>query len=87
MVGPDWALVVLVVYPLVQIPLVLYLARWFELDGDAPVPTPTRAYWTGRAADERYGAAVEAPPGKCRRCGAENDPGFSFCRACVTPLA
>lgn len=87
MVGPDWALVVLVVYPLVQIPLVFYLARWFELDGDAPVVTPTRAYWTGRVADDRFDRSGTGRPGRCPHCGATNDPTFSYCGSCVAPLS
>ena len=87
MVGPDWALLVLVVYPLVQIPLVLYLARWFELDGDAPIATPTRAYWTGQDVDERYTAGQDTAPGRCRHCGTENDPTYTYCENCVSPLS
>lgn len=86
MVGPDWALVVLVVYPLVQIPLVLYLARWFELDGDAPIVTPTRALWTGQVADERFVREGSDRPGRCRHCGTVNDPAFAYCGNCVAPL-
>lgn len=87
MVGSDWALAVLVAYPLVQIPLVLYLARWFELDGDAPIATPGRAVWTGQVVDEPYDRTGPTRPGCCRRCGAENDPGFTFCGECVARLA
>lgn len=87
MVGPDWALFVLVAYPLVQIPLVLYMARWFELDGDAPIHTSTRAYWTGQVGGEGFERPATDRPGRCRRCGAENDPAFSFCRNCVASLA
>lgn len=84
---PTWALLLLVVYPLLQIPLVLYLARWFELDGDAPVPTPARTYWTGAGADESRAPSVTTPAGLCGRCGTENDPAFVYCRSCVAPLA
>lgn len=87
MVGPDWALVVLVVYPLVQIPLVFYLARRFELDGDAPIVTPARAHWTGHAADEADARTGGARPGRCRRCGTENDPAFTYCGNCLATLA
>ena len=87
MAVPDWALVLLVIYPLVQIPLVLYLARWFELDGDAPIVTPTRAYWNGQTAAEPNAEWRRTRPGLCRRCGAENDPGFTFCENCVARLA
>lgn len=84
---PDWALVLLVGYPLVQIPLVLYLARWFELDGDAPIVTPTRAYWNGQTGAEQRVEAPVARPGVCRRCGTENDPAFTFCENCVARLS
>lgn len=45
--------------------------------------------------DEEYGrnslAADEEDDGTpsrstCRKCGAENDPGFRYCRRCTTPL-
>ena len=84
--GPDWALVALIVYPLLQIPLVLYLARWFELDGDAPVVTPTMAYWTGQRPDGPFRHERDHRPGRCRRCGADNDPGYTFCGNCVARL-
>jgi hypothetical protein len=86
MAGSLWALVALVVYPAVQIPLVLFLARWFEVDGDGPLPTPTRAYWNGDRADRETAISRPGVAGRCARCGADNDSSYTFCRSCVTRL-
>lgn len=83
MAGSPWALAALIVYPAIQIPLVLYLARWFEIDRDAPIPTPTRTYWDGEA-DRAHPLSGWA--GACPRCGSENDPAYTFCRSCVARL-
>lgn len=83
---PPWALVVLVVYPLAQIPLVLVLARRLKLEGAGPMVTPTRAYWTGESPDERFPHLAEPEPGRCGRCGTANDPGYTFCGGCLSRL-
>ena len=89
MAWSPWAVALLIVYPAIQIPLVLYMARWFELDGDAPLPTPTRTFWNGEGAS---GDPVEDVPyfsdlvGVCSHCGTENDPTYTYCRACVSRL-
>ena len=83
MAVPYWAIALLVVYPLVQVPLVFYLGRRFELDGDGPLPTPTRAFWTGEAS---AGATATHEPGRCRRCGTANEPTYTFCGSCLARL-
>ena len=85
MAGLDWAVVLLVVYPLIQVPLVFYLGRRFELDGDPPV-TQAMSYWPGQPST--VGTAAQQPPrpGRCRYCGADNDPSYRFCGTCVARL-
>lgn len=85
MAGVDWALVVLVGYPLVQVPLVFYLGRQFTLDGDTPV-TATMAYWTGEEATVGRGDWGSPDPGRCRHCGGYNEPDYTFCGQCAARL-
>ena len=85
MAVPAWALLLLVAIPLVQVPLVFYLGRRFELDGDAPLPTPTRALWTD-GASVRAERVAAYQPGDCRRCGTANDPAYTFCGECLARL-
>lgn len=82
---PGWALVALIGVPLAQIPLVLFLSRWFELDGESPAPTPGSAYWTEDSGGSRPTVPAHSR-GVCRRCGALNDPTFTYCGDCVTRL-
>lgn len=86
MVGSNWALVALVGFPLIQIPLVLYLSRWFELDGDGQVLTQARVSWSRQGGEPDGPSRGVARPGQCRRCGTENDPSYTFCRGCVARL-
>jgi len=86
MAGPSWALLALVGIPLLQIPLVLYLSRWFELDGDGVIQTQARVYWSRQAGEVDGGPLLEDRPGHCRRCGADNDPTYTFCGSCVARL-
>lgn len=86
MAGPDWALLVLVVYPLAQIPLVVVLARRLKLEGGGPTVTPTMAYWTQTEPDARLQSPVSDRPGRCGRCGTDNDPAFTFCGGCLARL-
>ena len=80
MAVPTWGIVVIALYSLLQIPAVLLIARYCEVDaGDLPTP-PMRSYW--RADDP----ATEEPGVRCERCGRRNDPGFARCRHCVAPL-
>ena len=84
---PEWALVVLVAYPLAQIPLVVVLARRLKLEGARPaVVTPTMAYWTEEEPDPRLPQPANAEPGRCGRCGAPNDPAYTFCSGCLARI-
>jgi hypothetical protein len=81
MAVPEWGLLVLVVYPLLQIPLALLLARYVRRDDDRTEPPPP----------EEYPLAVDrpsAPPGltACPRCGAHNDDEFAYCQHCLSRL-
>ena len=40
----------------------------------------------GTTLDGELGAGDEDDVVECRHCGAENDPGYRFCRACVSEL-
>lgn len=81
---PGWALLALIGVPLAQIPLVLFLSRWFELDGEAPAPVPGQGVWTEDGGSR--GTANARPAGQCRHCGARNDPTYTFCRGCIARL-
>jgi len=77
----GWGLIVLVVYPLLQVPLALLVSRYFANDGgDDPPP------------EEEYPLTIErseAPPGMavCIRCGTQNDEVYSYCQHCLSRLA
>lgn len=90
-------LAVLVVWPLVQVPLLLYLARRAEFDADDG-PDPREYVPTVRADDgsrDGTGDPTEDGPGTgtpegvtvCHRCGAENGPSYDYCQNCVARLA
>lgn len=87
--GSAWAVLLLVVYPLVQLPVVVYLSRYVELgEGESPAGSP-RGY---AFAEENDGplepvAAAVGPGVTCGRCGAANDADFRYCRNCLTRLA
>lgn len=96
-----WGLLLLVVFPLLQIPLIVYLSRRVETDEKLP-PVWGRGY----AFDPRPGTDIDdpdrppataTPPTRvtisgaratliCRRCGVENDSLFTYCRGCVERL-
>lgn len=87
-------LAVLVVWPLVQVPLLLYLARRVEFDDADPDP---REYVPAVGADDGNGAGDQVVAGTadgtrddvtvCHRCGTENGPSYDYCQNCVTRLA
>lgn len=99
---PAWGVALLVLYPLAQLPVVLYLSRYVELrDGEsAPHPAEGYAFHGGDADGEPAGHPVAPTEGSvtagdhadeagvtCRRCGAANGVEFRFCRDCVARLA
>lgn len=73
-----WLLVVLVGYPLLQIPALLYLASRYDFDSEAPPHPATRGYATYRDRTQ---------PGTCSECGTANDPSFAYCGNCAAPLS
>lgn len=96
-----WGLVVLVVFPLLQVPLIVYLSRCVETDEELPpiwgrgyafdphpdfdTDDPNRSPATTAhpsAVTESAARAVLA----CRRCGADNDPLYTYCRDCAGRL-
>lgn len=86
--GGLFGLAVLVGWPLVQVPLLVYLARRYDLDPDEDDPHlgPPRGYDIVADAADAAEACVTA--GRvCRQCGTENDPSYDYCLNCVAPLA
>ena len=84
---PIWGIAVIALYSLLQIPAVLLLARYCEVEpGDLPTP-PMRSFWQDetRGSDDRSGP-VNTDGVRCRHCGAANDPSFGRCRNCVAQL-
>jgi hypothetical protein len=94
---PGWGLALLVVYPLLQIPAVVLIARYCEVDAsDLPTP-PMRAFWSDGTSEtedtaSNDAATAEGDPAfaptvvRCDRCGETNDPSFGRCRNCVARL-
>ncbi|WP_330632659.1 DUF7577 domain-containing protein [Halocatena halophila] len=90
-----WGLVILVLFPLLQIPVLLYLARNMEPEereeSDQP-PTPATSYWINPGDPQPFvDADREQSPSdssvvRCPDCGTDNDPLYTFCRNCVTRL-
>lgn len=88
----------LIFFPLVQVPLVLWLGRYLELDEERAPPVvgyadhqPPEA--AGPVRSERQ---PKAPTGsgrgehpdrvRCRCCGEVNHQTFTYCRNCLTAL-
>lgn len=92
---PGIDLLVLVLYPALQMPAVAYLARHFELDGGVLPGPPTGGYWLdsdgsdGAAATTGTNGGDVVGPSRavvCGRCGERNERGYVYCRACVSRL-
>jgi len=99
----DWGLVALVVFPLLQLPLVLYLSRYVELGEEDSLdhavefrdsdPDPDRN--PRDTPNESPQLRTVDPRSRssapsriaCSACGVENDPAFTFCRSCVARLS
>lgn len=92
---PRLGFSLLVAACLLQLPAVLLLARYVELEEESPW-RPARGYEThparrpGEQDEPDAGDGAPEPlPGRasvCRRCGAENDRGYTYCRSCVAAL-
>jgi ribosomal protein L40E len=92
-----WGLLVLVVFPLLQMPLIIYIARHVESD-DEELPYPARKYSINseridseynrsiRSFDTESSEETDSSTVTCPRCGTENDPDFTYCRNCITKL-
>lgn len=84
-----WGAVLLVVYSLLQIPAVLFVSRYVELDEEERREPPV--WGRGVGADVRQFERPDAPESPtartCGSCGADNDPAFVYCRCCVARLA
>ncbi|AZH24229.1 zinc ribbon domain-containing protein [Haloplanus aerogenes] len=77
------AFAALVVVPLAQVPLVMFLSRFVELDPDERRPEAARGYVT-------YGtvSAHPEPTGRpvCPHCGTAVDDAYDYCGACAGRL-
>lgn len=91
--GTAWGIVMLVVFPLLQFPVMVYLSGWIEMNDEA-LP-PVRGYAMQPSdSDRSYSSAstarLHSPPTvrPCLRCGTENAPdtAFTYCRDCTARL-
>lgn len=85
------ALAALVLIPAVQIPAVLYVARYVEVDTDELPDLPSGytsppTEW-GLGDDSGTGPVSVPDRVACGHCGVENDTAFVYCRACTARLA
>jgi hypothetical protein len=78
------AIVALVGIPLAQLPLVAYLSRHVELDGDEPRPSPGRGYVTYGTAGVRPTVREREPV--CPHCGTPVDDAYDYCGRCAGRL-
>lgn len=91
-----WGLIILAVFPLLQIPILIYISRHLEKDDpDEDGPTPgTNPYWIDPSDPQPMvsfdGGApqsdVDTATITCPQCGTENDPLYTYCRNCVHRL-
>lgn len=92
----TWGIVVLVVFPLLQFPVIIYLARRVEAEEELP---PVRGYAMqprdptegdrSRPSSETQPSRSQPPPTRaCPHCGIENanESAFTYCRDCLTRL-
>jgi hypothetical protein len=78
------AVAALVGIPLAQLPLVAYLSRYVELDGDEPRPSPDHGYVT-------YGTAAARPTARerepvCPHCETPVGDVYDYCGTCAGRL-
>lgn len=88
-----WGIVALVIFPLLQMPVIIYIARHIESDDDDESSQPAREYWSGpeysrsmQSFNAERSEQTDSPTVVCPRCDIENDPQFTYCRNCVTKL-
>lgn len=87
-----WGFVVLVVFPLLQMPVILYIVRQIESD-DEESSQPAQKNWTGpeysgsiQSFDAEPFEQTDSSTVVCPRCDTENDTDFTYCRNCITKL-
>jgi len=93
------AVLFVLLYAAAQLPAVLWLAKFFELeDGEQVDPTggvfeepdsrphvPDETYEAVHVPGED-GAPPTSDRARCAICGAENEPDFAYCQNCVAHL-
>lgn len=81
---PAWAFVLLVVYPVLQLPLIWVIVRRFDLRNDDgpgdPVGYSLVDSGGGRTSQYEWDA------GRCAHCGVRNDPIADYCTNCLSGL-
>lgn len=83
-VSHSLAFAALVAIPLAQVPLVVYLSRFVELDPDERRPQAVRGYVTYGTASARPESAAIEPV--CPHCGAAVGVEYDYCGACAGRL-
>jgi hypothetical protein len=82
-----WLVAALVLIPAVQVPAVLYLARYVEVDESELPALPTGYTSPPREWGLAESEAVSVPDAAvCTRCGTANETGYRFCRECAALL-
>lgn len=76
----PWSFAVLILYPVLQLPALYYLARRYDGDWE-PMSDPTEGY----DIHPRWAASGD-DAGTCLACGAANDATFTYCRECAARL-
>jgi hypothetical protein len=92
-----WGLLILVVFPLLQMPVIIYIARHVEVNDDGLLHPAGKSSTTAERIDSEYNRSIrsfdtesseeaDSSTITCPRCGTENDPDFTYCRNCITKL-
>lgn len=91
-----WGLIILVLFPLLQIPILIYVTRRLdEEDPDDDALTPvTNHYWIDPSDPQPMSSfdsdttqsGTDSSTITCPQCGTENDPLYTYCRNCVRRL-
>lgn len=84
----GWAIVLsLPFYAFAQLWLIVVLGRRFASDEDGGMPRPGVEFYADTAEEPWPHTTAGVGAGDCRSCGATNDPAYTYCRVCTTPLA